>query len=112
MSRQQRTHRRLAREQRTMHAMILMYCQDHHGADEELCPECDALHTYAMARLDRCPFAEKKPACANCPVHCYKPDMREKVRHVMRYSGPRMLKRHPVLAILHLLDGLRKAPER
>jgi hypothetical protein len=27
----------------------------------------------------------------------------------MRYAGPRMLLRHPLLAILHQLDGLRKA---
>lgn len=112
MNRAQRTRPRLARELRTVRAMIQIYCQDHHNSVEELCSECEALHTYAMARLDHCPYAEKKPACANCPIHCYKLDMREKVRQVMRYAGPRMLKRHPVLAVLHLLDGLRKAPER
>jgi hypothetical protein len=36
--------------------------------------------------------------------------MREKVRAVMRYSGPRMAGKHPVLAVRHLLDGLRKKP--
>jgi hypothetical protein len=107
-----REQRRMARERRTMYAMILMYCQDHHHTDETFCAECDALHTYAMARLDRCPFGGNKPTCANCPIHCYKPDMREKARQVMRYAGPRMLKRHPFLAILHLLDGFRKAPDR
>ena len=35
--------------------------------------------------------------------------MRERVREVMRYSGPRMLWRHPVLAAAHLMDG-RKTP--
>jgi hypothetical protein len=104
------THPRLDRERRTMRAMILMYCQDHHDAAEALCPECSDLYTYALARLEGCPYGEKKPACANCPIHCYKSDRREEVRRVMRYSGPRMLKRHPILAILHLLDGLRKAP--
>jgi hypothetical protein len=34
--------------------------------------------------------------------------MRERVREVMRYSGPRMLTRHPVLAVAHLVDGRRK----
>ena len=107
-----RSQRRLTRERRTMHAMILMYCQDHHHTTGELCLECGALHSYAMGRLDRCPFGEKKPACANCPIHCYKPDMRAQVRRVMRYAGPRMLMRHPMMAILHLLDGLRKAAQR
>jgi hypothetical protein len=42
-------------------------------------------------------------------VHCYKPAMREQIRVVMRYSGPRMAQRHPLLAAAHLLDR-RKAP--
>ena len=63
-------------------------------------------------RLDKCPFLEGKTTCANCPVHCYKSDMREKVREVMRYSGPRMTLRHPILAVFHLIDGLRKEPVR
>ena len=36
-------------------------------------------------------------------VHCYQPQMREQIRQVMRYSGPRMLLYHPVLAIWHLV---------
>jgi hypothetical protein len=54
-----------------------------------------------------CPLIEDKPTCASCPVHCYKPVMRERIRAVMRYAGPRMLRRHPVLAILHLLERRR-----
>ncbi len=42
---------------------------------------------------------KKKTFCANCKVHCYKPQMREQIRQVMRFSGPRMLLYHPVLAI-------------
>ncbi|MCU0373022.1 MAG: nitrous oxide-stimulated promoter family protein [Ignavibacteria bacterium] len=30
--------------------------------------------------------------------------MREKVKNVMRYSGPRMLLKHPYLAVRHLLN--------
>jgi hypothetical protein len=78
---------------------------------DKLCLECSELLDYALARLDRCPFQDNKPTCAKCPVHCYKPDMREKVRVVMRYAGPRMLRRHPVLAVLHLVDGFRKTPD-
>ena len=29
--------------------------------------------------------------------------MREKIRTVMRYSGPRMLGKHPIAAIRHLI---------
>ena len=104
-------HARMQRESKTIEAMIRLYCRDHHATKVELCPECSELWDYALVRLDRCPFKEIKPTCAKCPVHCYKPDMREKVRAVMRYAGPRMLRRHPVLAMLHLIDGFRKTPD-
>lgn len=105
-------HPRMQRESKTIEAMIGLYCHDHHGSKDELCPECSELWDYALVRLDKCPFRENKPRCVKCPVHCYKPDMREKVRAVMRYAGPRMLRRHPVLSVLHLIDSLRKTPDR
>ncbi|MHC5024332.1 MAG: nitrous oxide-stimulated promoter family protein [Planctomycetota bacterium] len=109
--------RRIQREKRTIKIMIEMYCRDHHAGEASggggaapgsLCDHCATLHDYAMERIDKCPFCLAKPTCANCPIHCYKRDMREEVRAVMRYSGPRMLGRHPVLAILHKLDGRRR----
>lgn len=102
---------RLARESATVAAMIRIACEDWHGTTEALCAECDELRRFADDRLDRCPFGEQKPTCANCLVHCYKPAMRERMREVMKYAGPRMLKRHPVMAILHIVDGLRKPLE-
>jgi len=111
----QTENRRIRREKRTISIMIGMFCHDHHdAAGGGLCAQCDALHAYAMHRIDKCPYCLAKPTCANCPIHCYKPDRREEVRRVMRYAGPRMLKRHPVLAILHTIDGFRKveAPTR
>ena len=65
----------------------------------------------ADTRLERCPFGEQKPTCANCLVHCYKADMRERMREVMRFAGPRMLRRHPILALWHVLDGFREPQE-
>jgi predicted amidophosphoribosyltransferase len=107
------THRRLKREHRTIEVMIDLYCREqHHSPPGSLCAECGELREYARARLERCVFQERKPTCAKCPVHCYKPDMRERVRAMMRYSGPRMLLHKPFLAIAHLLDGLRKAPPK
>jgi hypothetical protein len=101
--------RRLARERRTINAMIAIYCRDHHQR-RGLCVACAGLAEYAGARLDRCPYGTAKPTCVNCPIHCYAQRMRDAVREVMRYAGPRMLRRHPVLAIAHLLDGRREAP--
>jgi len=100
--------KRFARERRTLRLMIRLSCRQRHGQSAGLCAPCQELADYALARLDKCVFHADKPTCANCPVHCYKPAMRERVREVMRYAGPRMLLHHPVLALLHLLDGLRR----
>jgi len=104
------TERRLRRELATVEAMIGMYCRAHHGGGAAPCAECRELMAYARQRIDRCPFGAGKPTCVNCPVHCYAPAMRERVRVVMRYAGPRMAWRHPILALMHLLDGRRAAP--
>jgi len=106
-------HPRLARELKTIRAMARIYCRKHHGtaAGDGLCVECEALLHYATRRLDRCVFGDDKPTCVNCTVHCYSESMREDVRAVMRYAGPRMVWRHPVLAIAHLRDGRRPAPD-
>jgi hypothetical protein len=106
-------HPRLARELKTIRAMTQIYCRGHHGrgANDDLCVECEALLDYATRRLDRCVFGDDKPTCVNCTVHCYSQSMREDVRAVMRYAGPRMVWRHPVLAIAHLRDGRRPAPD-
>lgn len=100
---------RIERERKTFDAMLRIYCRDHHGTKGKLCPHCSELLDYAELRLDKCPFQENKTTCANCPVHCYTPIMREKVKEMMRYSGPRMTYRHPVLALYHMLEGKRKA---
>ena len=98
-------HSKMMTESRTVEAMIEIFCHGQHGSKKGLCSECQELLDYAVLRLEECPFQENKPKCAKCPVHCYKPDMREKIRAVMRYAGPRMLYRHPVLSGAHYLAG-------
>jgi len=102
---------RLEREIDTIGLMIEMFCRDHHGRDG-LCSFCRELLAYARKRTRACRFGKDKPACSACPVHCYRPEMRERIREVMRYSGPRMISRHPVLAVRHLLDKRHKTPPR
>ncbi len=96
--------RRLRRERRTIQTMIEMYCQGNHPSASGLCPQCQEMLSYAMQRIDRCPFQDRKPTCAKCSVHCYKPKMRERVRATMRWAGPRMMLEHPYLAVAHLVD--------
>jgi len=101
---------RLRREHETLVCMTRIYCSKHHeghpGAD--LCPDCQALMNYAEQRLAKCPYGTDKPTCAKCPVHCYKPTQREEARKIMRFAGPRMSWRHPVLSLFHLFDKFRR----
>ena len=91
-------------EKKTVGKMIEIYCHgNHHTKKGELCQECQELKDYAFFRTNKCPFMETKTFCSNCKVHCYKPEMREKIRVVMRYSGPRMLLHDPVTAIKHVI---------
>ncbi len=92
------------REKKMVSEMITLYCRKNHGTKGTLCPECAALNMYARQRSDKCPFMETKTFCSNCKVHCYKPEMREKIRIVMRFSGPRMIFHHPVAAIRHVIE--------
>ncbi|HUT30268.1 MAG TPA: nitrous oxide-stimulated promoter family protein [Sedimentisphaerales bacterium] len=94
----------LAGEAKTIAVMIRMYCGDHHGSVKgALCSDCAGLLEYARARLAKCPFGPDKGPCSKCEVHCYKPELRGRIIEVMRYAGPRMATRHPVLVIRHLL---------
>ena len=94
---------RREREKALVFQMIALYCHRKHGG-KPLCPGCAALDSYARQRSDKCPFMETKTFCSNCRVHCYKPELREKIRAVMRFSGPRMIFRRPVAAFRHMIE--------
>ncbi len=102
------SHSRMIREKEIVETMIRMYCHHMHDTGNALCNDCHDLLQYASQRLDKCPFQEQKPTCSKCPVHCYKPEMRGEVRKVMKHSGPRMVFRHPVQAVRHLIDGKKR----
>jgi predicted amidophosphoribosyltransferase len=89
-------------EMRTVEVMIGMYCRAFHDKGR-LCPDCSALLDYARERIAKCPFGIDKPVCSRCTVHCYRPEMRARIQTVMRYAGPRMMWRHPVLAVRHFI---------
>ena len=80
---------RIAHEKKTVELMIRLYCRKKEK-NTILCADCEELLRYAHARLDHCPFGEKKSACKECTVHCF--------------SGPRMLLYAPWQAIRHLLN--------
>ena len=98
--------RRNNREKETIKAMIRLYCNKVHGTKTGLCPECSGVLEYSLKRIDNCVFGVDKPPCEKCPVHCYKKDMRQKIKTIMRFSGPRMIMRHPWFAVMHIVDKL------
>lgn len=112
MADSKRTARRREREKRVISQMVCIGCAGNHAASartetaycgEPLCPACKELDDYAVARTQRCRRMDEKTSCEECGNHCYAPQMRDRIRAVMRYAGPRMLTRHPVAAVRHLL---------
>lgn len=91
---------KIAEEKRIVEVMVRLYCR-RKEKNGQLCAECIELLEYAFARLDRCPYSECKKSCKECSTHCYKPAMREKIRQVMRFSGPRMILFEPWETIRH-----------
>lgn len=104
-----KTDQKRDREKATVSQMITLYCRKNHGSrGGALCKSCSALRNYAILRSDKCPFMEDKTFCSNCRGHCYKPEMREQIRLVMRFSGPRMIFYHPIMAIRHVIESKRE----
>lgn len=93
---------RIEREKTIIGRMIRLYCR-RKEKNRVLCPQCERLLAYAHKRLEGCKYGVSKPSCKKCPVHCYAPAYRTKIREVMRYCGPRMILFHPLTAIRHLI---------
>ncbi len=93
-----------AQEKIILKEMICLYCRFKHKKSDKkaLCPDCTELLDYALLRTEKCPFMATKSFCSKCKVHCYKVQMREKIRQVMKFSGPRMMFYFPLQAIKHI----------
>jgi hypothetical protein len=97
-------------EIKTVQKMISMYCHAmHHTKNDELCIDCMELFKYAGQRIDKCFYGDDKPVCSKCTVHCYKPEMREKIKEIMRYSGPRMMWKSPILSLRYMYRKIYKS---
>ena len=98
--------RKREKEKQLVSFMIDLYChKKHHTNSDELCDECLSLKEYALSRVEHCPHMETKTFCSKCKTKCYKPDMKAKIKEVMKFSGPRMLIFHPIIAIRHLIEN-------
>lgn len=108
------TRRRRQSEKVTYLAMAELYCLKKHpdrpkirvtadevGADPKfrgwlLCETCRKRALGVVKRTDRCPHMAYKTFCHECPRPCHPPS--EEDRDMMKFSGPRLMGRHPVLA--------------
>ena len=97
---------RIEREMRMLDKMIQMFCQNNHNSSN-LCDSCRELKEYAFKRLVSCPFAEDKPVCSNCKIHCYNKNQQERIKKVMRYTGPKMLMKYPKDTMLYFYNKLK-----
>lgn len=107
-----KTAKRRVREMKTISQMVAMYCAGNHDAatrtetahcGEAVCPSCAELDAYAVERTRRCRNMEVKTSCEECGNHCYQPAKREQICTAMRYAGPRMITKHPIAAVRHLM---------
>ncbi len=98
---------RIEEEKRVVAKMVEIYCR-HKEHNKCLCKDCNELLEYSFRCLSHCRQGNAKPPCRESTIHCYSPEMREKMRQVMRYSGPRMLLFAPTDALQHLLRELHK----
>ncbi len=95
--------KKIETEKATVKAMIEIYCKANHQGNG-ICEDCNKLINYALFRTDKCKYKEEKPACKNCKTHCYSIDNRNKIKEVMRFSGRRMIFKHPILSLKHLIS--------
>jgi len=94
----------IAKEKDVVLKMIRLYCEKKHGSTKDnLCLDCLDLLEYSHHRLNHCQYGDEKPTCRKCETHCYKPEMRQKIKDVMRFSGPRLALRAPIDWIKHQL---------
>jgi hypothetical protein len=112
--------RRERKDLKVLALFTAVYCGAHHADEGErdhfepdepglqglglerhrLCANCRGFLSYAFTRRLRCPL-DPKPVCKHCPVHCYRPGHRERVREVMRFSGRHLIRRGRIDLLWH-----------
>ncbi|MHA2423269.1 MAG: nitrous oxide-stimulated promoter family protein [Candidatus Thorarchaeota archaeon] len=95
---------KITKEKTVVTKMIGLYCEKKHDSPKGiLCEDCSILQEYSHHRLDHCRYEDEKPTCRKCETHCYRPEMRDRIRRVMRFSGPRLALRAPIDWVKHQL---------
>ncbi len=114
--------REIAKDLKVLGKFVECYCNHHHHASPRkpfvmqaldlsatklghrlVCADCRRLLSHAVTKRARCPL-DPKPSCRVCPVHCYSPENREKIRAVMKFSGRHLILRGHLHLLLHFLE--------
>lgn len=111
------------RDIQTLIRFVHVFCRENHGADVKapfappirdrdaaqlikqglpLCVSCSELLAYGIRKRFRCPH-KPKPMCKKCHTQCYSREYRDKVRQVMRFAGPYLIKRGRLDLLYHYL---------
>lgn len=90
------------KEKELLTIMISIYEKGHQQ-------DLSELKEYVFKRIDCCPRKEEKTFCSSCPIHCYQKKYRDQIKEVMKYSGKRMLFKHPLITIKHLINTIKYA---
>ena len=98
--------KRIEKDKKILKKFISIYCKENHlkkGTKEYkdgLCRECYELLEYAVKKSENCPL-NPKPQCKHCAIHCYRPDMRQKIKKVMTFSSIWLIKKGRIDWIIH-----------
>lgn len=98
--------KRIKKDAKVLRRFISIYCEENHLKKgepiyaDEICKQCFELLQYALKRDEKCPL-DPKPKCKDCKIHCYKPEMRLKIKEVMKFSGIYLIKRGRIDYIFH-----------
>ena len=86
--------KRVKKDEKVLRDFIKVFCHNHHNKlnDNDLCDECEVLLEYALKRNEKCPL-DPKPKCKNCEIHCYKPECRQRIKEIMKFSGMYYIKK-------------------
>jgi len=86
--------------------MIIMYCRNNHYTVKDLCDSCEELFNYAIRKIGKCKYKIRNLVCSECMIHCFQNEKRNKIKKVMKYSGQKMIFRHPFLSLLYIKNKL------
>ena len=81
------------------------YCKGNHAGRAKdaagMCPECRGAIEQTLARAEACPHGHEG-TCQDCATPCQRGEAQQRIKAIMRYAAPRMMFRHPLMALGYL----------